>query len=189
MAKYQLSDALKAELTNLWGDGSRMYNWHVGHLSNECMLDCGKIVTFDKPNIETSFCFGESDCGQGLELKEAEDMAEHARTSTEYFIEKNLAELKEYRDTLTGDEALYWLESYTGRDIVNIHTRRAINRWYCSSPNYDEIINNQELTANDRKKLLTVIDQEIAKFTKRLNTYLKRYGLSKIHSWTYWIDA
>ena len=32
-------------------------------------------------------------------------------------------------------------------------------------------------------------DEEVKKaFIKRLNTYLKKYGLSKLHTWTYLVD-
>ena len=49
-------------------------------------------------------------------------------------------------------------------------------------------LNAQEATIEDIKLILETLEAEKAKFLKRLNTYLKRYGLSKIHSWTYLVD-
>lgn len=33
-----------------------------------------------------------------------------------------------------------------------------------------------------------MLEEEKAKQEKRINTYLKKYGLTKIHSWSYWAD-
>lgn len=38
----------------------------------------------------------------------------------------------------------------------------------------------------DRARLLEACKMQRAKFEKRLQAYLKRYGLSKIKKWTYW---
>lgn len=54
-------------------------------------------------------------------------------------------------------------------------------------------LNNQyeklvEVNKEDRQNLIEKTKEEKAKFVKRLNAYLKRFGLSKVHSWTYIID-
>ena len=41
---------------------------------------------------------------------------------------------------------------------------------------------------DDLKNILSVYEHEKAKFEKRLNTYLKKYGLSKLKTWSYLID-
>ena len=41
-------------------------------------------------------------------------------------------------------------------------------------------------TANGEERALTKEERE--KFEKRLRTYLKRYGTSKLRTWTYWLD-
>jgi len=46
-----------------------------------------------------------------------------------------------------------------------------------------------EMTADERKAIIKGLRWGRAQFEKRLNTYLKRYGVSKIHTWTYWADA
>ena len=58
---------------------------------------------------------------------------------------------------------------------------------YGESPRYKEFING-ELSKSDIQKILNILAEELQKFAKRLNTYLKRYGLSKVHSWSYWRD-
>ena len=46
----------------------------------------------------------------------------------------------------------------------------------------------RDLTPKDKEQILASLEIEKAKFTKRLNTYLKKYGLSKINTWTYLVD-
>lgn len=46
----------------------------------------------------------------------------------------------------------------------------------------------EELDEQDREKLLKICESEKDKFLKRLSTYLKKYGLSKVHTWTYLVD-
>ena len=42
------------------------------------------------------------------------------------------------------------------------------------------------MTEEERQTVLSAYKQIREDFEKRLNTYLKRYGLSKIDTWTYW---
>lgn len=46
-----------------------------------------------------------------------------------------------------------------------------------------------ELNNDDKKLIMSKLSEELQKFVKRLNTYLKKYGLSCVHSWSYWRDA
>ena len=47
----------------------------------------------------------------------------------------------------------------------------------------------QELTENEVTALIKGYEIVKENFIKRLNTYLKKYGLSKVNSWSYWQDA
>ncbi len=47
----------------------------------------------------------------------------------------------------------------------------------------------EKMTDADRMAILAGMKREREKFDKRLQAYLKRYGTSKIHTWTYWADA
>ena len=46
----------------------------------------------------------------------------------------------------------------------------------------------REATKEDLILIIEVYKQQIENFKKRLNTYLKRYGLSKLTTWTYLVD-
>ena len=45
-----------------------------------------------------------------------------------------------------------------------------------------------EISDADRKLIIAMYEQEKEKMSERLDAYLKRYGLSKLHVWTYWMD-
>ena len=57
---------------------------------------------------------------------------------------------------------------------------------------YDNIRNKDAIIKEANKEdlflIIEVYKQQIENFKKRLNTYLKRYGLSKLTTWTYLID-
>ena len=44
-------------------------------------------------------------------------------------------------------------------------------------------------TDTERSLYLAELVRVRKAFRKRLDTYLKRYGVSKLHTWSYWADA
>lgn len=162
------------DMQKIWSSPS-MQKYCVEEYSNHCVFPSGKYVVVGKRSIETDFCFDDS-----FDYDGAQNMAEHARTSETYFIHKNL----EYYDNL----------------IKRIKERTiSLRPKYYNQPqdcmlcdwreedDWDEINRNAEyLTTSEKKLLIAMYEEEKAKFEKRLHTYLKRYGLSKVHSWTYW---
>jgi hypothetical protein len=64
-------------------------------------------------------------------------------------------------------------------------------RWYHvndseQDPRTRDLIHR--MSDNEIKQAIAILKEERAKFEKRLHTYLKRYGTSKLHTWTYWAD-
>ena len=49
-----------------------------------------------------------------------------------------------------------------------------------------EIESLPDITERDRAALIEAYKAARENFVKRVNAYLKRYGLSKVRSWTYW---
>ena len=45
------------------------------------------------------------------------------------------------------------------------------------------------ITDEEAKIILDAYKQAAVAHRKKVDSYLKRYGLSKVHSWTYWRDA
>lgn len=154
-------------------------------------LSNGGLIAINKPTINKHFCFGYSDTLDNSEYKEALDMAYHARTSEEYFINENLKEFDRFCKSLDNDNYIVcsrvcYINSPSDSKIHSIEfydkfkwkyeaTKETKNKFY--------VLNWQDINA---LREAYAIEREI--FVKRLKTYLKRYGLSQVKSWSYWRD-
>lgn len=208
-------DLLTAEFSQVWGKDSKMTKYCVSKTSNYAVLPDGKIITIDKQGIETRFCFGES----GYDYDDAQAAAAHARKSEEYFKSENMKSFNEWVDDLQeaitflkendlgkfaaviGEKNYY--RQPDGCKLAYI----SFIRWYevidaLEAAGESTIISEMPgKTINYRGQLvrLATIDelniildaykQARTEHEKKVNSYLKRYGLTKVHSWTYWRDA
>lgn len=194
----ELIDEYLAEMRKVWGEDSRMMDYEKKRVSAVYRLSNGDLICFEKPNIETSFCFGYSDSAYDTkDYDNANAMAHHAATSEEYFLEQNLkcydGKIKNIEE---GDEYIHiciFRKSYTSqKGLLNVFNWGCLKYWqYYEAKNihpssYPDL---QEVNAEDRAIILNALKSERAKFEKRLKAYLKRYGLSKIKTWSYWRDA
>lgn len=152
-------------------------------------LENGDLYAIDKPRIETRFCYGygtfESDDG-------ARRMANRTATDGgEIFKAKNLARFDDNITSLKDDRMLKYIRV----------------KYICSPENtkikeleyyYDYEFERAELDAKrdgryelsdaDRQTIIAAYETERKEFEKRLDAYLKRYGTSKLKTWTYWQD-
>lgn len=164
-------------------------------------LSGGELIPIQKPTIKTEFWFGESDFGQGPTSEQASTAAHHARTSEDYFINENLEDLQEtiarLEGTHKGTYKYLWLANWN-RDKRNHWSLDTSNN--CpEATNAVEWLDCRELSMykdgcyrklsdDDKQRLLTGYKLALELMEKRLRAYLKRYGLSKIHASTYWMD-
>lgn len=152
-------------------------DWAKGSTNNAAYfvkLDSGDIVGIEKPKIKTRFCFSYGYCGVSTpeEYNNAEACAKHARTKQQYFIDENLKQL----DYNFDDETMALkLGNGIARVVEKAH-------YYYNAKDL------QLLTANDLQRVADAYEVVKQAFIKRLNSYLKRYGLTKIDTWTYLSD-
>lgn len=156
-------------------------------------LDDGTAFIWEKPSIEKRFCFGES----GYDYDEAQRMAAHARNSEEYFRRENLREFDAVIAALDGEGTGFYdhaqpyiqQESYHGAGTISLSKLV----WLCPADFYRMTEQQkQRIRVPYQSELETITEgykAERTAFEKRLNSYLKRYGLSQVKSWTYWRDA
>ena len=150
----------------------------------------GYLLEIEKPSIETNFCFGYSDSRYDTEdYDRANDMAHHAKTCEQYFIDENLKALTHWIESLNKYEA-YLINHYSAcpKD-TKLKAIRFMSYWDIQNMTEEQKQEYEPMSETDKQTLIKAYEVEIEKFKKRLNTYLKRYGLSKVHSWSYWQDA
>lgn len=198
-----------AEMEKVWGGDARMMKHVAGELSGAVLLSGGRLLGFEKPRIKTDFCFGYGWGGRSYD--EANEMARHACESEDYFLAQNLADLdKEIEDLenidgrhallhrkcywsqksplnlwdyTVGNEPLEWFKESPTQDMDGL--TRYVNQYHAGQFYYDL----EELGDDDRAAILNGLKVERAKFEKRLRAYLKRYGMTKVKTWSYWQDA
>ena len=155
------------------------------YLDSLTKLTSGEIVEIEKPKIKTSFCFGYGFCGVSSQeqINEASDLAERARKSEKFFISEKLkqidVQIKEAEDE-TRNGYLFG----TGLDgfyTVGFMSEYKHSMYYGNKP-------HKVISADDRAGYIVALKKCKERFEKRLQTYLKRYGLSKIESWSYLCD-
>ena len=184
-----------------WGESWRKY--YTGKLITAARLTGGELVEIEKCHLETRFCFGYGYNGADFdnESPAAHRAATNARDSFPFFLSENLEGVK--RD-------LKWL--YTRKRELNYFGVRKylvvvttenqifvqdIDEWSCYYGYRSEaeikarcgentII--RELNEQDINILIAAYKVRLADIAKRCKTYWKRYGGSKLQTWTYLRD-
>lgn len=179
--------ALKARYAALlaaevWKD-QKMVDYCVKKTARIVELSDGALICIEKPTIKTRFCFGYHANGYCTEeISTADAAAAHAAKSQEYFKNENLksmdAMLKALENSETGIRPQY-TSSPEGTKICALVFPEP---WEPLPPGY------RRLLSEDREKLREAYRTERGVFAARLDAYLKRYGLSKVETWTYWME-
>lgn len=183
-------DEYLGEIGKAWyGD---MIDYFRKKVSGLYRLSNGGIFAFEKPSIETSFCFGYSDSAYDTEeYDNANNMAMHAQTSEEYFLKENLKSLDNAIHDIEDKSNDYYIyrDAYCSqKEPLNVWRYACLAGWRLEERK-KHLADLTECNETDRKIISNALKHERAKFEKRLKTYLKRYGMSKVRSWSYWRDA
>lgn len=161
----------------------------------------GSLVPIVKNSIKTEFWFGESDCGQGLTSEEANKRAHTASTDEAYFINENTKDYKDMisrlKGTYDGSYKYLWLANWYDdrRNCWKLDTSsicpqvtNAVECLDCRERQmYDEGA-YRKLSDDDTARLLAGYRLALAAMEKRLSTYLKCYGMSKVSGRVFWAD-
>ena len=201
-------DFLRQEYEKVWHEDTGMINHCMKKAAEYVILPDGSIIVIQKQGIEKSFCFGES----GYDAEAAAAAAAHARTSEDYFRQENMKCFKGWIQDITESmnrQGPYRLiiftgGAYTGQDADCRLRTIGFARLYelieaCGNfcrleelPGRELILKGQSCrvaTKYEHALLLNGFRRAAKAHEKKINTYLKRYGLSKVSSWTYWRDA
>ena len=154
----------------------------------------GLICGFDKPRIDKDFCF--HDEGPQYELYK-ELHADQDRMKN-YFLYQNLREIDDNIQAIENPESCSITRVY---GFYKSESGACSMTWRCYSDlsnnsdikegiqNHEKEPNFEPMTESDKVQVLAVLKQIRTDFEKRLNTWWKKYGFEKLHTWTYWADA
>jgi len=181
-----LKNIFAQELPKAWGESQRMIDYCYKEAAYVIEFNGGEIATIDKPSVKKDFCYGYGYCGISTEEDEnrASRMARKAESDTNYFIDKNMEPLNRWTDQLTnGRYKVYIRPHYTGQtEDCKLVCYELVDPWEAAPKN------SRELSQEEIDNIVNGYEEVKKAFMKRLNTYLKRYGLTKVHSWTYLSD-
>lgn len=199
-------EAIRAEYAKVWKD-EKMIDFCVKKAAASAILPDGGMVIVEKQGIEKSFCFGES----GYDYDEAQDMAAHARTSESYFKRENMKHFRSWVKDLTesmNGASNYMLtinkRAYYGQTedckLCNINFYRLSDILdACGGSAHISDLPGLELTVRGQKCriatpeeigiILKAYKEAEAAHEKKVDSYLKRYGMNHVRTWTYWRDA
>ena len=197
-------DLLRAEYGKFWKLRKSMIEHGVSQCAATAVLFTGEIIPVDKQHIITHFCFGES----GSDYEDAGRMAQHARTSEDYFLQENMAHFNRWTEMLeaavngecyVGIATMYWHqpEDCRLRNAIKIDLRNILEA--CGGSCRIEDLPGKTVTLGttayriatpqELRVILEAWRYAGAAHEKKVRAYLKRYGTSKVRSWTYWRDA
>lgn len=168
-----------------WND-IRMVNYLMKDYTVLFELD-GGLAVIDKPKIQTRFCFGYHHYDESM--NDAQDAADYARESVEHFKRENFKDIDGWIKNLEDSKGQFptWVACVRNRywkESAGLKTVCFVNRWELENKGQEA----RPLTTEEIDIVIEAYKKARAAFEKRLNTYLKRYGMSKVETWTYWRD-
>lgn len=188
-------EIIKAEV---WPKSPKMQEFARKQVGYIIELSNGKIICVDKPSIKKDFCFG-----YGMYLRstdEEEDiafsMAQKAKTDPSYFLEQNLQNfnlrIEQLRSVVDWKKEVYIFANYCGQPADSSLVSYTITDIFEGPKLRPECWKRyeglQKLGDEDIQRIINGLEEAKKAFEKRLNTYLKKYGLSKLNVWTYLVD-
>lgn len=134
----------------------------------------------EKPSIENKFCFHD----EGPDYEFYKSLMADEKKLAAYFKEKNLSDFDWRIAHMTegakysGDRRVWWYKD-------KYSTERTYLCFSAQSAEDDYTLCTEE----ERALILDGLKYGRTLLEQRLDAYLKKYGVSKLHTWTYWADA
>ena len=198
---------------DVWHNDVHMVEYCGRQIAAVAWLPDGSFIPVEKQSLEKRFCFGES----GYDYWDAVKMAQHARTSEDYFTAENMRKYQETIDDLKKQREDVFPDCCAGCTRVYVIADRAYYdqpdgsplkdiTWFAVSDLIDALggsvykkdvpgahftARNNSFHVPTNEELDIIIgayEYAAGEHLKKVKTYLKRYGMSKIHTWTYWRD-
>lgn len=168
------------------------------HYASYIETEDGKICLVEKPEgIEKDFCFAE---GRTRDISEAIELAEKAKRDRDYFISRNLqcagyeGRIEDVEKVEEGEMKAFFFDYTDCRDGKGQATISFFENWRIGEDGlpphkFTPSSAIREVTDEELRAYKKALESANNMLLKRLDTYLKRFGLSKVRTWTYWDEA
>ena len=182
MLSKEMKEKVTALFTAAYGKDDKMIKYCVGKTLSAFDLR-GNTVVIDKCSVQTRFCFGYSDSRYDTEdFDRANNMAAYASRSQIYFLRENHKEAG-YADRLCKLNDSRW-KFYAYRHYSGEYGISYCRAWEEIPTAYECF----ELTDAEKSIYRAELVKAAKEHHKKLAAYLKRYGMSKVETWSYWRD-
>lgn len=179
-------------LREAWNNSEKMVKYDMSRIAYLVPICDGKyIISLSKPILEKEFHFGYSDMGQGLSYEENNERMKNVRQNlAEHFKKENLSSVNNEIEMVekiiegkTWQKAYHFVTYYSAPEDSIIHQ-------IGYDTQYGRTFNGKSYDFDIRDLKLFLIGLKYLKeYTeKKIDTYLKKYGTSKLHVSSYWID-
>lgn len=183
----KLHEEYKEELKLAWND-PKMVEFCTKQAEIVVKTSDGYYLEVEKKSIKKDFCFGYGYCGVSNEEEQnnASEMAQHTRENANYFIKENLDyynswinEIEKYGAYISKGGKYYGQKENC---LLRNFTSGRRCDWWNDEDDYEK------MSEKDTQNLLDAFKEAKENMMKRLNVYLKKYGLKNLNVWTYLVD-
>lgn len=202
--KKEIRERLRKECAEFYGDD--LADYVVGKTSQVVEVH-GMMVHVERRRIEKFFCFGYSDDSTGEDFDLANSMAHDAQTNRERFKSENMKtfrrDIEEIRENLSAiheSETLPYtvvvIAPYPNCRMGEVISRRSTDVIEEFGPCFVRDLPGKTLpvtnlyipTKEELTAVLSAYEAAAREHEKKVDAYLRRYGLSKVQAWSYWRD-
>lgn len=154
----------------------RMNEYVQKNLANVVQLSNGMLCGYSKPTIETRFCFSD----EGPQYEYYKELCSDNNHLKSYFLSRNTKELDEMISVYeNGDNKMPCVYDY--------ENGLCKPSWCWRNDEHND--NYLPINEQDTKVILEMLYEIRKDLIKRLETWWKKYGVEKLHIWTYWANA
>ena len=180
-----LKEEYKELLQDVWHNDEGMINYCLK--KNELLIktEKGYILGIEKQGIKKDFCFGyRLNSHDTEEYDAANRMANHVQSDADYFFAENMKTFNAYVEEFSDKDNRFFFQNNYYKQTNNV-----LKNVNCVSSFYPEKPDMEFISENDRELILAAYKECRERHSKKIATYLKRFGTSKVRSWSYWEDA
>ena len=136
-----------------------------------------KYYLLNKHSIHKDFPFAD----EGAQYEQYKQLTSDDKLMREYFINYNIKEASEWARILRNeDRRVFIAEGTNGKcSLVSPY-------YWWEADEYEH--KYPEVTKEQREMWAKAEEWSVEQFKKRLYSYLKTWGIKKLHIWTYWAD-